>query len=120
MVGTQAVFNVILGERYKMVPTEAKNYVKGLYGKPTLPISEEIKKKIIGDEEVFTGRPADLMEPQLDEFRKEIKQYIEQDEDVLTYALFPQVAIEFFKQRQAKKYKIDTELLNEEFQTYPV
>ncbi|TCU72748.1 oxaloacetate decarboxylase alpha subunit [Tissierella praeacuta] len=120
MVGTQAVFNVILGERYKMVPTEAKNYVKGLYGKPTLPISEEIKNKIIGDEEVFTGRPADLMEPQLDEFRKEIKQYIEQDEDVLTYALFPQVAIEFFKQRQAKKYKIDTELLNEEFQTYPV
>ena len=120
MVGTQAVFNVILGERYKMVPTEAKNYVKGLYGKPTLPISEEIKRKIIGDEEVFTGRPADLMEPQLQQFKEEIKQYIEQDEDVLTYALFPQIALEFFKQRQAEKYKIDTELLNEEFQTYPV
>ncbi|WP_353095853.1 oxaloacetate decarboxylase subunit alpha [Tissierella praeacuta] len=120
MVGTQAVFNVILGERYKMVPNEAKNYVKGLYGKPTLPISEEIKKKIIGNEEVFTGRPADLMEPQLEEFRSEIKQYIEQDEDILTYALFPQIAIEFFKQRQAKKYKIDSELLNEEFKTYPV
>ena len=120
MVGTQAVFNVILGERYKMVPTEAKNYVKGLYGKPTLPISEEIKRKIIGDEEVFTGRPADLMEPQLQQFKEEIKQYIEQDEDILTYALFPQIALEFFKQRQAEKYKIDTELLNEEFQTYPV
>lgn len=120
MVGTQAVFNVILGERYKMVPNEAKNYVKGLYGKPTLPISEDIKRTIIGDEEVFTGRPADLMEPQLEQFKEEIKQYIEQDEDVLTYALFPQVALEFFKQRQAEKYKIDTDLLNEEFQTYPV
>ncbi|WMM26494.1 oxaloacetate decarboxylase subunit alpha [Tissierella sp. MB52-C2] len=120
MVGTQAVFNVILGERYKMVPTEAKNYVKGLYGKPTLPISEEIRKKIIGDEEVFTGRPADLMEPQLKEFRDEIKQYIEQEEDILTYALFPQIAIEFFKQRQAAKYKIENDLLNQEYQTHPV
>ena len=120
MVGTQAVFNVILGERYKMVPNEAKNYVKGLYGKPTQPISDEIRKKIIGDEEVFTGRPADLMEPQLDEFRNEIKQYIEQEEDVLSYALFPEVAMKFFKQRQADKYKIDTDLLDEENRTYPV
>ena len=120
MVGTQAVFNVVLGERYKMVPNEAKNYVKGLYGKPTMPISDEIKKKIIGDEEVFEGRPADLMEPQLNQFKEEIKQYIEQDEDVLTYALFPQIALTFFKQRQAEKYKIDSELYNEEFKTYPV
>lgn len=120
MVGTQAVFNVLLGERYKMVPTEAKNYIKGLYGKPTLPISEDIKKIIIGDEEVFTGRPADLMEPQLEQFREEIKKYIEQDEDVLTYAVFPQIAMEFFKIRAAGKYKIDKELLNEEYKTYPV
>lgn len=120
MVGTQAVFNVLLGERYKMVPTEAKNYVKGLYGKPTIPISDEIKIKIIGDEEVFEGRPADLMEPQLEEFKKEIKEYIEQDEDVLSYALFPQVALSFFQQRQAERYKIDTDLLNQEDQTYPV
>jgi oxaloacetate decarboxylase alpha subunit len=120
MVGTQAVFNVVLGERYKMVPNEAKNYVKGLYGKPTMPISEDIKKKIIGDEEVFTGRPADLMEPQLNQFKEEIKQYMEQDEDVLSYALFPQIALSFFKQRQAEKYKIDSELYNEEFKTYPV
>jgi len=120
MVGTQAVFNVLLGERYKMVPNEAKNYVKGLYGKPTLPISEEIRKKIIGEEEVFTGRPADLMEPQLEQFKKEIKQYMEQDEDVLSYALFPQIALAFFKQRAAEKYKIDSDLLNEEFKTYPV
>lgn len=120
MVGTQAVFNVVLGERYKMVPTEVKNYVKGLYGRPTLPISEEIKKKIIGDEEVFIGRPADLLEPQLEKLKNEIKEYMEQDEDVLTYALFPQVALEFFKKRQTKKYKIDHELLNEEYNVYPV
>lgn len=120
MVGTQAVFNVILGERYKMVPNEAKNYVKGLYGKPTLPISDEIKKKIIGEEEVFTGRPADLMEPQLEQFKEEIKQYMEQDEDVLTYALFPQVALEFFKQRQSERYRIDSNLLDEEHKIYPV
>ena len=120
MVGTQAVFNVILGERYKMVPNEAKNYIKGLYGKTTVPISDEIKKKIIGDEEVFTGRPADLLEPQLDKYRDEIKGYIEQDEDVLSYALFPQIAIEFFKQRQAKKYKIDADLLDVENKVHPV
>ncbi|WP_025641165.1 oxaloacetate decarboxylase subunit alpha [Schnuerera ultunensis] len=120
MVGTTAVFNVLLGERYKMIPTETKNYVKGLYGKPAVPIKEEIRKKIIGDEKVFTGRPADLMDPELHRMRDEIKEYIEQDEDVLTYALFPQVAIDFFKYRQAERYKIDTDLLNEEFKTYPV
>ncbi len=120
MVGTQAVFNVILGQRYKMVPTEAKNYVKGLYGKPTVPISDEIKKLIIGDEEVFTGRPADLLDPQLDNFKNEIKEYIEQNEDILSYALFPQVALSFFKQRQAAKYKIDSSLLDKENKTYPV
>lgn len=120
MVGTQAVFNVILGERYKMIPKEVKDYVKGLYGKPAAPISEEIKQKIIGDEEVFTGRPADLMEPQLDKYREEIKEYIEQEEDILSYALFPQIALQFFKQRQASRYKIDHELVDEENMVYPV
>lgn len=120
MVGTQAVFNVILGERYKMVPKEAKNYVKGMYGKPTVSISDEIKNKIIGEEKVYTGRPADLMEPQLDKFRNEIKEYIEQEEDVLSYALFPQIALSFFKDRQAAKYEIDSNLLNEKDKTYPV
>ena len=120
MVGTQAVFNVILDERYKMIPNEAKNYVKGMYGRPTLPISDEIREKIIGDEEVFTGRPADHLEPQLDNYREEIKEYIEQDEDVLSYALFPEIAIEFFKQRKAEKYKIDSNLLDQENKTYPV
>ena len=120
MVGTQAVFNVILGERYKMVPSEIKSYVKGLYGKPTVPISDDIKKIIIGDEEVYTGRPADLLEPQLDILKNEIKEYIEQDEDVLSYALFPQVAIKFFQYRQVEKYKIDNSLLDIEAKTYPV
>lgn len=120
MVGTQAVFNVILGERYKMIPKEVKDYVKGLYGKPAAPISEEIKQKIIGDEEVFTGRPADLMEPQLDNYKEEIKEYIEQEEDILSYALFPQIALQFFKQRQASRYKIDHELVDEENMVYPV
>jgi oxaloacetate decarboxylase alpha subunit len=120
MVGTQAVFNVILGERYKMVPTEAKNYVKGLYGKPAVELSEEIRTKIIGDEEVFTGRPADLLEPQLESYKNEIKEYLEQEEDVLSYALFPQVALAFFKQRQAELYKIDSELLDKKNKTYPI
>ncbi len=120
MVGTQSVFNILLDERYKMVPNEAKNYVKGMYGKTTVPISDEIKKKIIGDEEVFTGRPADLMKPQLDQLRNEIKEYIEQDEDVLSYALFPQISLEFFKERQATKYEIDYNLIDEENKAYPV
>ncbi len=121
MVGTTAVFNVLLGERYKMVPKETKNYVKGLYGKPTVPIKEDIKQKIIGDEEVYTGRPADLLEPELDKLKDEIKEYMEQEEDVLTYALFPQVAIEFFLSiDKQKKYKIDNNILDDEFKTYPI
>ncbi|RKD34534.1 oxaloacetate decarboxylase subunit alpha [Thermohalobacter berrensis] len=120
MVGTQAVLNVILGERYKVVPKEIKNYVKGLYGKPTIPISGEIKKKIIGEENIYTGRPADLLKPQLDKLKEQIKEYIEQDEDILTYALFPQVALNYFRIRQVEKYKIDDTLLDIEEKTYPV
>lgn len=120
MVGTQAVFNVILGERYKMVPKEIKDYVKGLYGKPAVPISDGIRRIIIGDEGVFAGRPADLLEPQLESYRNEIKEYIEQEEDVLSYALFPQIAVQFFKLRQAGKYRLDSELLDKENKTHPV
>ena len=120
MVGTQAVFNVVLGERYKLIPNEAKNYVKGLYGMPAAPISEDIKKKIIGDEEVFKGRPADLLHPQLEEARNQIKEYLEQEEDVLSYALFPEIALMFFKDRLAEKYFISTDLLDKEHQTHPV
>lgn len=120
MVGTQAVFNVVMGERYKMIPTEIKNYVKGLYGKPTVEIDKTISEKIIGDEEIFTGRPADLLTPQLKILKKEIAQFIEQEEDVLSYALFPQVSIEYFKYREAQKYKIDENYVNIEEKTYPI
>jgi len=119
-VGTQAVFNVISGSRYKMIPNEIKDYVKGKYGKPSIPISEEIKKTIIGDEEVITCRPADLLEPQLESVKSEMKEYYEQEEDVLSYALFPPVAIKYFKDRQAKKYAIDSNLADKTDKTYPV
>ncbi|NLY78243.1 MAG: oxaloacetate decarboxylase subunit alpha [Tissierellia bacterium] len=120
MVGTQAVFNVVLGERYKMIPKEVKNYVKGLYGKPAVEIKEEIRQLIIGNDDIITCRPADLLEPELDKLKENIKEFIEQDEDVLTYAMFPQVALDFFKYRQSYKYKIDYNLLNEEDKVYPV
>ncbi|MCK5763650.1 MAG: oxaloacetate decarboxylase subunit alpha [Clostridiales bacterium] len=120
IVGTQAVFNVISGERYKIVPNEVKSYTKGMYGRPTVQIKEEIVKKIIGNEEVITCRPADLILPQMEALKKEIPQYIEQDEDVLSYALFPQVAINYFKYRESKRYAIDENLVNNEDITYPV
>lgn len=120
IVGTQSVFNVITGERYKMVPNEVKDYVKGLYGQPTVPIKDDIKQKIIGNEEVVSCRPADLIEPQLEAIKEEMKEYLDQEEDVLTYALFPQVAMNFFKNRWAEKYKIETTLYNEKEKTHPV
>ncbi|SNS59305.1 oxaloacetate decarboxylase, alpha subunit [Anaerovirgula multivorans] len=120
MVGTQAVFNVVLGERYKMVPKEIKAYVKGEYGRPAVAISEEIQRKIIGSEEVITGRPADSIASQLNGFQKEMKEFLEQEEDVLSYALFPQVAIEYFKYRRAQKYKIDSGCVDLEQKTHPV
>ncbi|WP_422448916.1 oxaloacetate decarboxylase subunit alpha [Thermoanaerobacterium sp. DL9XJH110] len=120
IVGTQAVVNVITGERYKMVINEVKNYVKGLYGKPPAPINPDVKKKIIGDEETITCRPADLLEPELEKDFKEISYYMEKEEDVLTYALFPQIAVKFFQERQAQKYKIDGNLVQKEkFDVYP-
>lgn len=120
IVGTQAVLNIVTGERYKMVPNEVKQLVKGMYGKTTVPIKDEIVKKIIGDEKVITQRPADLIEPELEKIKKEIAEYVEQDEDVLTHALFPKPSIDFFKYRNAKRYQIDSTLLNEEDMVYPV
>ncbi len=120
IVGTQAVLNVVMGERYKMVPNEVKQLVKGMYGKTTVPIKEDIVKKIIGDEEQITCRPADLIEPELESIKKEVAQYVEQDEDVLTRAMFPKPSIDFFKYRNAKRYQIDSNLLDEENMVYPV
>ncbi len=107
IVGTQAVLNVLGGERYKMATKEFRGIVKGEYGKTPLPIDPEFTKKLIGDEQPITCRPADLLSPELDELRAKIAGYIEQDEDVLSYALFEQVALKFFEARKAKKYGID-------------
>ena len=107
IVGTQAVFNVIGGERYKMVTKEFKGIVKGEYGKTPVEIDPAFVKKIIGDDERITCRPADALKPELDELRAKIANYIEQDEDVLSYALFEQVAIKFFEYRKAQKYGLD-------------
>lgn len=120
IVGTQAVLNVVMGERYKMASKETKAVVKGEYGKTPMPISEDVKKKVIGEEKPITCRPADLIEPELDKIRSSIKEYIEQDEDVLSYALFPQVAEDFFKYRRAQKYGIDANMVDMEQKTYPV
>ena len=102
IVGTQAVVNVLSGERYKMVLTEVKNYLRGLYGKPPGEINPELLKNVLKDEEPITGRPADLLEPQLDQAREEIAEYIEQEEDLLSYIIFPNVAIDFFKRRKGE------------------
>ncbi|WP_099191703.1 oxaloacetate decarboxylase subunit alpha [Tepidibacter mesophilus] len=100
MVGTQAVFNILTGERYKMVPKEIKDYVKGLYGKSPAPIKEEIKEKIIGKGEVITIRPADLLEPGFEDVKKEIQGLYKTEEDILSFALFPQVAKDFLENKK--------------------
>lgn len=120
IVGTQAVLNVLMGERYKMVPNEARNLVKGMYGRTTLPIKEELVKKILGDEEQVTCRPADLIEPELEQAKRDCALYYQQPEDVLTQAFFPKVAETFFKHRVEKQEKLDLSLLDEENSVYPV
>ena len=103
MVGTQAVFNVLTGNRYKIIPKEIKDYVKGMYGKSPVPISDEIKKIIIGDEKIFTGRPADLIKDEYDLMKKEIGNLAKSDEDILTYACFPQIAKDYLKKKYFEK-----------------
>ena len=120
IVGTQAVFNVITGERYKMCTNEFKDMVAGKYGTTPMPIDPEFQKKIIGDAPVITGRPADLLEPELDTLRKEMAQWSEQEEDVLSYAMFPKVSLDFFKKRQEKKYGSDGKHADKEKMIHPV
>ncbi|MGX7210295.1 oxaloacetate decarboxylase subunit alpha [Enterococcus innesii] len=112
MVGTQALMNVISGERYKLVPSEIKDYVKGLYGQSPAPISDEIKETIIGDAEVITVRPADLLAPQLPAFREEIAEYAKSEEDVLMYALFPQQAQDFLGRREDPFYDVPVQTVS--------
>ncbi|WP_303220474.1 oxaloacetate decarboxylase subunit alpha [Enterococcus asini] len=106
MVGTQALMNVISGERYKLVPSEIKDYVRGLYGRSPVAITPEIRQLIIGDEAVMTERPADFLAPQLPEFEKAIAQYAKTEEDVLSYALFPQQATDFLGRKADKFYDV--------------
>ena len=112
MVGTQALMNVISGERYKLVPSEIKDYVKGLYGQSPAPISDEIKETIIGDAEVITVRPADLLAPQLPAFREEIAEYAKSEEDVLMYVLFPQQAQDFLGRREDPFYDVPVQTVS--------
>ncbi len=107
IVGTQAVFNVIGGERYKMVTKEFRAMVKGEYGKTPLPIDPEFQKKILKDEKPITCRPADLLEPELDKLREECAEWVTQEEDVLSYAQFGQVAVKFFEKRRDQQFGLD-------------
>ena len=101
IVGTQATLNVLTGEKYKVITSETKNYLKGLYGRPTTDINKKMSKRAIGDEEVITCRPADLLEPELDKLTRELGDKANSIEDILSYAMFPNVALEFFEQREA-------------------
>ncbi|MGL6168725.1 MAG: oxaloacetate decarboxylase subunit alpha, partial [Fusobacteriaceae bacterium] len=113
MVGTQAVFNVLSKERYKLVPKEIKDYVKGLYGKSPAKISDEITKKIIGNDPVFTGRPADLLEPELEKLKQEIGDLAHSEEEVLIYGMFPQIARTYLEGKYAPpKAEIKIQTIN--------
>ena len=120
IVGTQAVLNVLMGERYKMMSQETKAILRGEYGRTMKPFNPEVQKKALGDAEPITVRPADLIEPELDKLREEIKAYSIQDEDVLSYALFPKVATDFFKKRDAVNKGLDPELMDQKNKAYPV
>ncbi len=113
IVGVQAVLNVLNGERYKMVTKETKNYVKGMYGKPPAPISDEIIKKILGNEKPIDVRPADLLDPALDKAKKEIGDLAQNDEDLLSYVLFPQIAKPFLEKKYVAKVKVDFKIVDE-------
>ena len=119
IVGTQAVMNVLMGERYKVSSAQTKDLVSGHYGRTTLPINEEVRRKIIGDQEPITCRPADLIPPQLPKFEEEVAQWKQQDEDVLSYALFPQVAVDYFKYRMAQQSGVDLTKADAQNGAYP-
>lgn len=120
IVGTQAVLNVLMGERYKMMSNETKKILRGEFGQTIKPFNPEVQKKALGDDKPITCRPADLIAPQLPAYEEAIKDYKQQDEDVLSYALFPQVAMDFFKYRDAQKNKVDVSEADTENKSYPV
>ena len=120
IVGTQAVLNVITGERYSMTTKEAKRLLQGEFGQTVMQPDPEVKKKIIGDLPCITCRPADLIEPQLSRFQRECAQWKQKDEDVLTYAMFPSVAKEYFTYREAQQTRVDMTVADLKNKAYPV
>ncbi|MBQ9742936.1 MAG: oxaloacetate decarboxylase subunit alpha [Ruminococcus sp.] len=120
IVGTQAVFNVIMGERYKMCTNEFKDMVAGKYGTTPVAIDEKFRNKIIGDMEPVTCRPADLIAPELDKLKEEAAQYVQQEEDVLSYAMFPKVSVDFFNKRRESQLGLNPDMLDKQNKTYPV
>jgi oxaloacetate decarboxylase alpha subunit len=122
IVGTQAVFNVLMGERYKVATSQTKDILLGKYGQTVKPFNPEVVDKVLGEDKknAITCRPADLLEPGLPKFEEEMKQWKQQDEDVLTYALFPQVATEFFKYREAQQTGVDAKVADTKNGAYPV
>ena len=122
IVGTQAVFNVLMGERYKVATKETKDILLGNYGQTVKPFNPEVVDKVLGEDKknAITCRPADLLEPQLHKIEEEMKEYKWQDEDVLSYALFPQVALDFFKYREAQRDKVDLSIADTKNNSYPV
>ena len=122
IVGTQAVFNVLMGERYKVATSQTKDILLGKYGQTVKPFNPEVVEKVLGEDKknAITCRPADLLEPGLAKFEEEMKQWKQQDEDVLSYALFPQVATEFFKYREAQQTGVDAKVADTKNGAYPV
>ncbi|MDY2857315.1 MAG: pyruvate carboxylase subunit B, partial [Oscillospiraceae bacterium] len=120
IVGTQAVFNVITGERYKMCNNQFKDLVAGKYGTTPVKIDPEFRKRIIGDQKAIDCRPADLIEPELDSLRQECKQWTEQEEDVLSYAMFPEVSVKFFEKRRQKEQGVNSDLVDLKNKVHPV
>ncbi|MBR4707574.1 MAG: oxaloacetate decarboxylase subunit alpha [Pseudobutyrivibrio sp.] len=122
IVGTQAVFNVLMGERYKVVTEQTKDILLGKYGQTVKPFNPEVVEKALGadKDKAITCRPADLLESGLPKFEEECKQWKQQDEDVLSYALFPKVATEFFQYREAQQSKVDPAKADKENKAYPV
>ena len=122
IVGTQAVLNVLMGERYKVATKETKSILLGEYGQTVKPFNPEVVEKVLGadKDKAITCRPADLIEPELDKIENEMSRWKQQDEDVLSYALFPQQALDFFKYREAQQTKVDPEAADHKNGAYPV
>ena len=120
IVGTQAVMNILAGERYKMVTKESKGLLRGEYGRLPAKVNEEVRRKCIGNDKVITCRPADNIAPELEKYREEVREYYEQEEDVLSMAMFPQVAPKFFEKRNDKLQGVEADQADYVNNSHPV